>query len=148
MIPRQRKCLTRNKGPAISVPDFRQDESRRFFSQLGHHPRHLHFFFLMIRRPPRSTLSPYTPLFRSEPDQERFLVPLRLLHGQASHRKQGRDRGEIADRVEQETDWHAHGGDEKAGDRRPDHRRGVEIGSTRLNSSHLVISYAVFCLTK
>src|SRR5712692_11215223 len=67
------------------------------------------FFFLMIRRPPRSTLFPYTTLFRS-------------------------------------TGWHPLGGNTtddwplaaSAGDRK----------STRLNSSHSSISYAVFCLKK
>src|ERR1039457_5380239 len=68
------------------------------------------FFFLMIRRPPRSTLFPYTTLFRS---------------GHAC----GRSRASIAGRV-------------PSGARRPDRK------STRLNSSHLVISYAVFCLKK
>src|SRR6266850_3454456 len=66
------------------------------------------FFFLMIRRPPRSTLFPYTTLFRSHP-------PRRAGFG-CFRRSTGRDRR----------------------DRK----------STRLNSSHLVISYAVFCLKK
>src|SRR5438477_4124093 len=68
------------------------------------------FFFLIIRRPPRSTLFPYTTLFRSR-------------------RAPRRDR--------------------------PDHRGGNEgrvvrrdRKSTRLNSSHMSISYAVFCLKK
>src|SRR5256885_12047816 len=72
------------------------------------------FFFLMIRRPPRSTLFPYTTLFRSDLDGAR--------------RRAGRiglRRG--ASRV-------ARGGSDRK--------------STRLNSSHLVISYAVFCLKK
>src|SRR6201989_3697012 len=67
-------------------------------------------FFLMIRRPPRSTLFPYTTLFRSEP----------RARGQAVERRQGARR-----RV-------------RAEDRK----------STRLNSSHVEISYAVFCLKK
>src|SRR5256885_11436242 len=73
-------------------------------------PLPLLFFFLMIRRPPRSTLFPYTTLFRStalaspcEPSR----VPSR-----------------------------------------PKPRRFLDRKSTRLNSSHLVISYAVFCLKK
>src|SRR4029453_19538651 len=65
-------------------------------------------FFLMIRRPPRSTLFPYTTLFRSPP------------------RRRGRRRPSPADRRT------------PPGDRK----------STRLNSSHTVISYAVFCLQK
>src|SRR2546430_13248681 len=68
----------------------------------------------MIRRPPRSTLFPYTTLFRSHDD-----APLA--------RREGRDVRPAAGEVE--TD----GGDRK---------------STRLNSSHSQISYAVFCLKK
>src|SRR5256885_15812823 len=66
-------------------------------------------FFLMIRRPPRSTLFPYTTLFRS--------------HRRGGRRLCQQDRG--------------------PGPERPRDRK-----STRLNSSHLVISYAVFCLKK
>src|SRR2546426_3452467 len=71
------------------------------------------FFFLMIRRPPRSTLFPYTTLFRSP--EARFHVPA----GSARVRFGNRGAARRADRK-----------------------------STRLNSSHLVISYAVFCLKK
>src|SRR5688572_32376620 len=77
---------------------------------------HSFFFFLMIRRPPRSTLFPYTTLFRSEPEIE-------VLAEQA-----GPHPGEQIDVA---------GGDQ-AEDRK----------STRLNSSHSQISYAVFCLKK
>src|SRR6516165_12186628 len=66
------------------------------------------FFFLMIRRPPRSTLFPYTTLFRP-PHPAHFDV------------------------VEQHRDFAEGSGDRK---------------STRLNSSHSQISYAVFCLKK
>src|ERR1039457_7502878 len=66
------------------------------------------FFFLMIRRPPRSTLFPYTTLFRSVSNRIRLTG---RLHGK----------------------WPRNSSDRK---------------STRLNSSHLVISYAVFCLKK
>src|SRR2546430_17603135 len=81
------------------------------------------FFFLMIRRPPRSTLFPYTTLFRSRRDQA------------------GR-HGVDADR-----------GCESAGERHREGRQrglrgGVDRKSTRLNSSHSQISYAVFCLKK
>src|SRR6266536_5087498 len=68
----------------------------------------LHFFFLMIRRPPRSTLFPYTTLFRSADRGAR--------HGRRGGRRSHRSVGR-ADRK-----------------------------STRLNSSHEGISYAVFCL--
>src|SRR2546426_11388837 len=73
------------------------------------------FFFLMIRRPPRSTLFPYTTLFRSlhgtGGSGAQFLSP--LFAGAVQLAGEQRDRK-----------------------------------STRLNSSHLVISYAVFCLKK
>src|SRR5438270_9693986 len=67
-------------------------------------------FFLMIRRPPRSTLFPYTTLFRSSSSEPRW--PPRSFAGLCLRRRQ-RDRK-----------------------------------STRLNSSHSQISYAVFCLKK
>src|SRR5579872_7591677 len=67
------------------------------------------FFFLMIRRPPRSTLFPYTTLFRSRPRRRRTRSSFR--------------------RVRRAARWR---------DRK----------STRLNSSHVRISYAVFCLKK
>src|SRR5256885_4501336 len=72
-------------------------------------------FFLMIRRPPRSTLFPYTTLFRSfrARASEALDRPLRML-----------------------ACWLL------------DSRLDLDRKSTRLNSSHLVISYAVFCLKK
>src|SRR3989454_4510350 len=73
------------------------------------------FFFLMIRRPPRSTLFPYTTLFRSR-TTSRMRSPLNTRlkpHDTSDETVANRDRK-----------------------------------STRLNSSHLVISYAVFCLKK
>src|SRR2546430_13050878 len=91
------------------------------------------FFFLMIRRPPRSTLFPYTTLFRSKEEGVR----------EENHGSCGAMRGAVHD----------------AGRR---YGRGVGPGrvsssekpvrrdrkSTRLNSSHSQISYAVFCLKK
>src|SRR5574343_1652654 len=68
------------------------------------------FFFLMIRRPPRSTLFPYTTLFRSIRSQEAQINEKTKSPGKRSF----------------------------TGDRK----------STRLNSSHITISYAVFCLKK
>src|SRR5947208_6660774 len=76
------------------------------------------FFFLMIRRPPRSTLFPYTTLFRSE-----------IARG----RQPGAHRGE-------QPEDHALRGS--------DTTRATDRKSTRLNSSHQIISYAVFCLKK
>src|SRR2546429_5935921 len=70
------------------------------------------FFFLMIRRPPRSTLFPYTTLFRSAGAAAGAGV-------RAPH--QGHDQAQ---------------------------RCGPDRKSTRLNSSHGYISYAVFCLKK
>src|SRR5256885_14661646 len=88
------------------------------------------FFFLMIRRPPRSTLFPYTTLFRSGRG------------GRA--RPRGRADGGAAAPVRPGP------GPVRAHPRR--HAAGQPAGqdrkSTRLNSSHLVISYAVFCLKK
>src|SRR2546430_7630405 len=82
------------------------------------------FFFLMIRRPPRSTLFPYTTLFRSSGDQ-RDVVTLEDLDEVGVVR----DAPSLnADRL-QSGPWE---------DRK----------STRLNSSHSQISYAVFCLKK
>src|SRR5256885_10063355 len=81
----------------------------------------------MIRRPPRSTLFPYTTLFRSEP------VP-----GEARGVQEPADRGGLAD--QRVVVWcHLI----EPGPPAPEDRK-----STRLNSSHLVISYAVFCLKK
>src|SRR2546430_7632809 len=94
----------------------------------------LSFFFLMIRRPPRSTLFPYTTLFRSfswdfkSLASTDFATPAGLKYSLAPHaarrmhhvdRRLATVRGEERDRK-----------------------------STRLNSSHSQISYAVFCLKK
>src|SRR5688572_32338253 len=89
---------------------------------------YLFFFFLMIRRPPRSTLFPYTTLFRSDPaDAQRLAV---------------RDFEKAADAL---------GGMFRHADERAAEDLPVELQdrkSTRLNSSHSQISYAVFCLKK
>src|SRR5256885_4227543 len=81
----------------------------------------------MIRRPPRSTLFPYTTLFRSvdgvpaaAPDTDDADRPIRLA-------------ARIGPQRDEDPEQHEHHRDRK---------------STRLNSSHLVISYAVFCLKK
>src|SRR5256885_3746769 len=89
----------------------------------------LFFFFLMIRRPPRSTLFPYTTLFRSAVDGENAF---HHLAGAADERA----------RVDADGGVHAQRLDEERHVQPPDRK------STRLNSSHLVISYAVFCLKK
>src|SRR3712207_9277702 len=90
------------------------------------------FFFLMIRRPPRSTLFPYTTLFRSGRG--------------AGHGAAGLDPGLDAERAAAEA---GHGGGGGAGRVERDRRRlRQDRKSTRLNSSHANISYAVFCLKK
>src|SRR5256885_11012819 len=75
----------------------------------------------MIRRPPRSTLFPYTTLFRSSEgsSQHELLIGEKLAANAAVGTKLRKKKSACADRK-----------------------------STRLNSSHLVISYAVFCLKK
>src|SRR2546429_7133696 len=88
----------------------------------------LFFFFLMIRRPPRSTLFPYTTLFRSPP----FHHAARL-RGRAA-----RCDVHIGARLGAACRAHV-----------PRQRLGhSDRKSTRLNSSHGYISYAVFCLKK
>src|SRR3712207_8127519 len=87
----------------------------------------------MIRRPPRSTLFPYTTLFRSfRVLTERGKVPLiRIAH----HEVITREDAELIDRV------HHFAGERIA-------FQSIDRKSTRLNSSHANISYAVFCLKK
>src|SRR5438034_3010842 len=85
----------------------------------------------MIRRPPRSTLFPYTTLFRSRGDAVPRLAP-------AQDRRGVTPLGAAEDRPVR-----ARRRAEPLGGRRARDRK-----STRLNSSHTVISYAVFCLKK
>src|SRR5689334_23961209 len=83
----------------------------------------MYFFFLMIRRPPRSTLFPYTTLFRSDGDldltADQFRPEEEVVGGTVVARRPG-----LTGRSE------------------------LDRKSTRLNSSHSSISYAVFCLKK
>src|SRR3712207_798004 len=98
------------------------------------------FFFLMIRRPPRSTLFPYTTLFRSQHTGD---VAQRRVGEAALVQRLARLALEV---------------DQQPGGRRPQHLAEVQVAvhplhgedrkSTRLNSSHANISYAVFCLKK
>src|SRR3712207_8973403 len=92
-----------------------------------------YFFFLMIRRPPRSTLFPYTTLFRSCPRVKRAasaadlgddLFRLGLRHFLVVRELHGVHGAPLA------------------------HGAQADRKSTRLNSSHANISYAVFCLKK
>src|SRR3712207_8053012 len=112
------------------------------------------FFFLMIRRPPRSTLFPYTTLFRSRlPADRRHPVPRAgrahpggvLPHVQHAAQRQQADRHHVRPRAEEADD--AGGPPPDALRVGSDHRR-PDRKSTRLNSSHANISYAVFCLKK
>src|SRR5256886_10669842 len=91
----------------------------------------------MIRRPPRSTLFPYTTLFRSEPR------PVGLEGGQVGAEELDLHRAGIAGEVVNDVGEDLHELDPHARQRGTRDRK-----STRLNSSHSQISYAVFCLTK
>src|SRR5436190_23170989 len=82
------------------------------------------FFFLMIRRPPRSTLFPYTTLFRSRRRKHECQLVAPPGVGVGDHVRQGLARIDAELVV------------------------ALDRKSTRLNSSHTVISYAVFCLKK
>src|SRR5258708_25666833 len=93
------------------VPVFYSTSGCYFFAKSFRGERLLFFFFLMIRRPPRSTLFPYTTLFRS-----------------------------VLSRIPGAREFIA--GKHWCGEDRRDRK------STRLNSSHQIISYAVFCLKK
>src|SRR3989442_1314554 len=113
--PRSKTHLTRSSSVLVF--------GLAVFACVAHRPV-VPFFFLMIRRPPRSTLFPYTTLFRSRTGYKRRRLGLRSFRPFAN--------------------FHSHGGLPR-----------FEIGkwkldrkSTRLNSSHVRISYAVFCLKK
>src|SRR5688572_33013807 len=88
------------------------------------------FFFLMIRRPPRSTLFPYTTLFRS-PERDAAVCREHRARSVAEHpiaHPTGRRRQSVMTKLFYEKE--------------------IDRKSTRLNSSHSQISYAVFCLKK
>src|SRR3712207_8287561 len=93
----------------------------------------------MIRRPPRSTLFPYTTLFRSVDRRD----PVELPHDRTGLRHQRDALRLIAVRDRGLGVEHGHA----AHDRR-EVRAELDRKSTRLNSSHANISYAVFCLKK
>src|SRR2546422_6433599 len=83
----------------------------------------------MIRRPPRSTLFPYTTLFRSHLSQLELFHVLEREHARQQLHRSAEEPGVGLARQEQE-------------------ELGQDRKSTRLNSSHGYISYAVFCLKK
>src|SRR5256885_10249601 len=97
----------------------------------------------MIRRPPRSTLFPYTTLFRSLEDRRAAHAgaiddgKVRLVRFVVAEVDEAALGGSVGDRVREEGEVRVR-------------RRvvGEDRKSTRLNSSHLVISYAVFCFKK
>src|SRR3712207_8932081 len=95
------------------------------------------FFFLMMRRPPRSTLFPYTTLFRSDGADR---VALRRGPGRVGCceicRQLGLERDDPESVTEHVVQFAAHP------------QALLDRKSTRLNSSHANISYAVFCLKK
>src|SRR3712207_7002693 len=92
----------------------------------------------MIRRPPRSTLFPYTTLFRSR--EQRGPAPWRCGHEPARAGGAGARAAPLA-QEERRVRLRAGEGAHRAAD-------GGDRKSTRLNSSHANISYAVFCLEK
>src|SRR3712207_8505414 len=95
----------------------------------------------MIRRPPRSTLFPYTTLFRS-------LHPLQLRARDTSRAHRGGLGGAVAARRLERGLPGAGGRVVAVGRLRPHGGHHRDRKSTRLNSSHANISYAVFCLKK
>src|SRR2546430_5229829 len=98
----------------------------------------LFFFFLMIRRPPRSTLFPYTTLFRSDQGVTGRRATRILEPGVRA----GAHRGPTLPPL-------CRGHEPRPGGRRRELVAPVrDRKSTRLNSSHSQISYAVFCLKK
>src|SRR5256885_8912209 len=104
------------------------------------------FFFLMIRHPPTSPLFPYTTLFRSEKegDDDGHDGQGGTRPRQRRRHPQDRDLGAADGRPGRPGPAPVQGG--RAGHQGDQRRR--DRKSTRLNSSHLVISYAVFCLKK
>src|SRR5256885_7242463 len=99
------------------------------------------FFFLMIRRPPRSTLFPYTTLFRS-PRGHGSAWPIQRTVPSMRRKDPAhplcRQRNQLLRDLPDRRKTSGRSRTLAAADRK----------STRLNSSHLVISYAVFCLKK
>src|SRR5256885_11174067 len=98
----------------------------------------------MIRRPPRSTLFPYTTLFRSQADCHYQIQMENGLHPTHSGSRRIRREG-VAEMIIAVPEKYAL----EVGSPTPiTSGRQQDRKSTRLNSSHLVISYAVFCLKK
>src|SRR5690348_17474292 len=99
----------------------------------------------MIRRPPRSTLFPYTTLFRSDViQQDPVISQVKLIAEPWDIGEGGYQVGEFPPLW---TEWNGKYRD-TVRDVWRGHGSGVDRKSTRLNSSHPSISYAVFCLKK
>src|SRR5256885_4588802 len=99
----------------------------------------------MIRRPPRSTLFPYTPLFRSAfTDEWRYAQLASMVEAWGYRTSLARD--ELMTREQVAEAWFREEYEPLV--KLIDEARIGDRKSTRLNSSHLVISYAVFCLKK
>src|SRR5690606_40978469 len=105
-------------------------------------PPSLFFSFLLIRRPPRSTLFPYTTLFRSNHQINQTLEQM----AQAIFKSWFVDFEPVKAKI---AALEAGGSEEDALLAAPGFQCGdLDRKSTRLNSSHVKISYAVFCLKK
>src|SRR3989442_4223289 len=97
----------------------------------------------MIRRPPRSTLFPYTTLFRSRSSRD----PLRSSPSRRRRGRRPRLRPEVPETV-QVIEPATEAVLEEVPRATPDDVDAADRKSTRLNSSHVRTSYAVFCLKK
>src|SRR3712207_6914426 len=97
----------------------------------------------MIRRPPRSTLFPYTTLFRSEPPDTPVQFLVRQAEGDSTPHLFLVNTGTTPARIRLRVTGTPSLRDLDSGQETP-----VDRKSTRLNSSHANISYAVFCLKK
>src|SRR3712207_7213211 len=97
----------------------------------------------MIRRPPRSTLFPYTTLFRSWTAHQELLA-----HPWRQPRLRPEERPDAEPHPSGREVPERHGTNRVLGPAPPEDRSAPDRKSTRLNSSHANISYAVFCLKK
>src|SRR2546429_6512199 len=95
----------------------------------------------MIRRPPRSTLFPYTTLFRSVPVEAEHVAGV-------LHLEEHRAAVDLLHRLQAELERGHHAEVPAAASKGPEQVGVLDRKSTRLNSSHGYISYAVFCLKK
>src|SRR5204863_8604022 len=103
-------------------------------------------FLLVIRQPPRSTLFPYTTLFRSRtPGAARGGAPRRT---SVFHLRRAVDDAGVPSSHAAVSLRHDRGGNVRSARRGKEGTPASDRKSTRLNSSHVEISYAVFCLKK